>query len=798
MRFSERWLAEWVEHDWDQASLVHRLTMAGLEVEGTEYLGQGLDMVLVGVIETCEQHPNADRLSLCTVDAGEGHARSIVCGADNMGPGDKVPVAVPGALLPNGLKIKKSKLRGEVSEGMLCSETELGLAEESAGLMILPADAPVGAPVLEYLELDDTVVELDLTPNRGDCLSIAGVAREVAALADCPLVGPPLGPVTPVLETRRGVHLEAGPDCPRYLGRVVEEVDPSRRTPFWMQERLRRCGVRPVSLLVDITNYVMLELGQPLHAFDNDRLTGDVRVRHARSGEPVTLLDGSAAELEAGALVIADDAGVQAVAGVMGAEATAVGEATANVFLEAAHFRPGAVAGRARKLGLHTDASHRFERGVDPHLPVIAMERATSLLVELAGGKAGPVVEGVNEADLPQRPVIPFRPARADARLGTNLGAEAMGDAFRRLSFEAEEEGEEWEVVPPSFRFDLTLEADLIEEVARLHGYDQLPTARMVGPMEPHAGYETDVQDRPLRQALVDRGYREVITYSFVDPEIVARLDPEADPLALANPLSREQSVMRPDLFAGLLETAAANQARQNHRLRLFELGRVFPQREGALQQRDAIGGLLAGPVDPPHWEGRKRSADFFDAKGDVEALLRRAGVSSRRTELVADTHPALHPGQAARILVDGEETGWLGTLHPSLAEAVEVSMGTVLYQLDLEVLRGHSGGVPRYQPVSRLPVTHRDLAVVVPEAVTAAALEGLLAEGLEEGPLSLVDWQIFDVYTGKGIEEGFKSMGLSLTLQARDETPTDEQIDAAVSQLVERFGNRLGATLRA
>ncbi|MFB6261574.1 MAG: phenylalanine--tRNA ligase subunit beta, partial [Thiohalorhabdaceae bacterium] len=364
---------------------------------------------------------------MCTVDAGEGATRHIVCGATNMGPGDKVAVAVPGAELPNGMTIKKSKLRGETSEGMLCSAAELGMAEAAEGILILPGDAPVGMPLTDYLSFPDTVVELDLTPNRGDCLSIAGIAREVAALADQPLMGPPLVPVHPAGQARREVRLEAGADCPRYLGRVVEGVAAGSETPLWLSERLRRCGVRPVSLLVDITNYVMLELGQPLHAFDNDQLSGDVRVRHAGDGEPVTLLDGSAAELEAGALVVADDAGVQAVAGVMGGAGTAVTEATTNVFLEAAYFRPGAVAGRARKLGQHTDASHRFERGVDPHLAVIAMERATALLTELAGGTPGPVTEALHEADLPERPEIPFRPARADARLGTDLGADAMG-----------------------------------------------------------------------------------------------------------------------------------------------------------------------------------------------------------------------------------------------------------------------------------------------------------------------------------------------------------------------------------
>jgi phenylalanyl-tRNA synthetase beta chain len=794
MRFSQRWLEEWVDCGWDLETLVHRLTMAGLEVEGTEDLGQGLEKVRVGLIESCEQHPDADRLSLCTVDAGEETKRTIVCGATNMGPGDRVPVAVPGAVLPNGLKIKKSKLRGQVSEGMLCSATELGLAEEADGLMILAGDAPVGAGIADYLELDDTVVEVDLTPNRGDCLSIAGIAREVAALSDRPLAGPSTEAVPSVSEVQREVRLEAGADCPRYLGRVVEGVDASRPTPWWLAERLRRCGVRPVSLLVDITNYVMLELGQPLHAFDNDHLHGAVRARHAGAGEQVTLLDGRGVELEAGTLVIADDAGVQAVAGVMGGEAAAVSEATVNVFLESAHFRPGAVAGRARKLGMHTDASHRFERGVDPELPARALERATALLVELAGGRPGPTAEAVAAADLPARPAIRFRPAQADARLGTNLGAAAMADAFRRLDLTVTGEGEEWQVAPASFRFDLALEADLIEEVARLHGYDRLPRAALAGAMTPHAGAETDVRDRPLRQALVDRGFREVITYSFVDPDAVARLDPHAEPLALANPLSREQSVMRPDLFPGLLETAAANQARQSERLRLFELGRVFPREGGEIRQHEALGGLLAGPVDPPHWAGERRRVDFFDGKGHVEAVLRRAGVADAAFE--AESHPALHPGQTARVRVNGVAVGWLGTLHPSLAEAVEVAEGAVLFQLDMEAVRAQAGGVPQYSAVPRLPVTHRDLAVLVPATVSAArvgeAVAGPLAGGME-----LIDWRIFDVYTGKGVPEGHKSLGLALTLQPRAETPTDEQIEAAVAAIVQRLSEQVGAQLR-
>ena len=795
MRFSQQWLAEWVDHGWDLATLTHRLTMAGLEVEGTDDLAAGLKGVVVGRIEACEPHPNADRLSLCRVDAGEGEPRSIVCGATNMAAGDKVPAALPGTVLPNGTAIRKSKLRGVTSEGMLCSAPELELGEEADGLMILPADAPVGTPLAAYLGRDDTVVELDLTPNRGDCLSIAGVAREVAALADRSLAGPDCAPVAAASEERRAVRLEAGADCPRYLGRVVAGMDAGRATPVWLAERLRRCGIRPVSLLVDVTNYVMLELGQPLHAFDNQRLAGDIRVRHAGDGESATLLDGRTLALEEGTLVVADDGGVQAVAGVMGAAGSAVDEGATDVFLEAAHFRPGALAGRARKLGLHTDASHRFERGVDPDLPRTALERATALLSELAGGRPGPVVEAVNEADLPPRPAIPFRPTRADERLGTDLGSEAMGDAFRRLNLTVTEDGAGWTVYPPSYRFDLALEADLVEEVARLHGYDRLPARAMQGGMRPIAPAETAASDRTLRRVLVDRGFLEVITYSFVDPAIVAHLDPDADPLALANPLSRDQSVMRPDLLSGLLTTAAHNRAHQSERLRIFELGRVFPRAGEGVVQHDVLGGLVMGPVDPPHWNGRHRPVDFFDAKGDVVAVLARMGVAGDATFEAAEID-GLHPGQAARISVGGHAAGWVGALHPSVAEALEVADGTLVFQLDLAVLRAQVDAVPQYRPVPRLPVTRRDLAVVVPEAVTAGALREA-ALGEVPGDLVLMDGRIFDVYTGDRVEAGHKSVGLALTLQPQADTPTDETIDAAVSAVVERLAERLGARLR-
>jgi phenylalanyl-tRNA synthetase beta chain len=518
-----------------------------------------------------------------------------------------------------------------------------------------------------------------------------------------------------------------------------------------------------------------------------------VRVRHAREGEPVTLLDGSQVGLEGGALVVADDAGVQAVAGVMGAAGSAVDEGTTDVFLEAAHFRPGAVAGRARKLGQHTDASHRFERGVDPEMPRRAMERATGLLLELAGGRAGPVTTAEHPGYLPSAEAIPFHPAACDARLGTALGADAMADIFRRLGLRVSEAGgERWQVVAPSFRFDLGLEADLVEEVARVHGYDRLPTASAAGEIPVRSVPEMALGDRLVKRLLTERGYQEVVTFSFVDPQRVARLAPDARPLALANPLSGEQSVMRVDLLPGLLETVARNQARQEQRLRLFEVGRVFPDDGEGVAERDALGGALAGPVDPPHWDGRRREQDFFDAKGDLEALLERAGLA---VSFEPCEHPALHPGQAARMVHNGETVGWLGTLHPRHGEALEVSEGVVLFQLDLTALRGGGASLPRYEAVPRLPASHRDLAVVVDEGVAAGDLVAALPA--EAGGLRLMDWHIFDLYTGQGVEPGTKSVGLALTLQAYEATPTDEQIEQAVRAVVNRLHEQVGARLR-
>ncbi len=796
MRISKRWLEEWVETGWDVSTLVDRLTMAGLEVAGVESLGEGQGELVIGLITDCKPHPDADRLTLCTVDTGEEHYRTIVCGATNMGPGDRVPVALPGANLPNGTNVKKSKIRGVLSEGMLCSPTELGLGEESSGLLILPAAAPVGVWLSDYLQLDDTILELDLTPNRGDCLSIRGIAREVAALGGRSI--PPLDShsVPPKERTRRAIHLEAGADCPRYLGRVVAEVDCGLATPLWMAERLRRHDVRPINLVVDITNYVMLELGQPLHAFDQDRLAGDIYIRHTHAGEPLTLLDGRVLHLDQGALIITDDTGAQALAGIMGGAPTSVGPNTRNLFLECAFFRPEAVAGRARDLGLHTEASHRFERGVDPDLPKWAIERATQLIIQYGGGIPGPVEVAEDPGTLPQRPQIHFDPNRVTSLLGADLSPETIWTYLDLLGLNVSDPSAAvWTVTVPSHRFDLNLEADLVEEVARLHGYDHLPAKPLTGSLKVRNVPEMELSERAFRRTLVERGYYEVITYSFGDPEKINRLHPEVDLPYLANPLSQEQAVMRPDLWSGLLGIAQFNRAHQRERLRLFELGPIFHLTGTTTTQRTALGGLLTGPIDPPHWDGRQREVDFFDAKGDVEALLTRVGIM--RECFTPDHHSALHPGQTARIWVNGAAVGWLGTLHPALTEEFDLDSDPILFQLDLEGLKGQLGSLPVYRAIPRFPASHRDLAVIVPEEVTSAEISEALQSPLE-GELSLSSWNIFDVYTGQGVTPGYKSIALALTLQPQERSPTDQQIEQAMADIVARLSRTVGARLRS
>ncbi len=804
MRLSEAWLREWVDPDLDREALCELLTVAGLEVEAVEPVAPPFEGVLVARVLEVAPHPDADRLRLCRVETGGGDPLPVVCGAPNVRPGLLAPLARVGARLPGGARIRRARLRGVVSEGMLCSAEELGLTGigEEGGLLELPPEAPVGEDLRAWLGLEDVSIELSLTPNRGDCLSVRGVAREVAALTGAALGGPRLAPVATACGETRPVAVEDPKACPRYLGRVVRGLDPRARTPLWLQERLRRSGLRPIHPVVDVTNYVMLELGQPMHAFDLACLHGGVTVRRARGGERLRLLDGREVTLAGGELLIADGSGPVALAGIMGCEGSAVAEGTREVLLEAAFFSPTALAGRARALGLHTDSSHRFERGVDPELPPLAMERATALLLEIAGGEAGPVVERLSREHLPARRSILFRPARAEALLGTALDREALAAGLGRLGLAVDRsDAEAWRVIPPSHRFDLALEEDLVEEAARLHGYQRLPSELPRIPLALPTRPEERVDPERVRALLVERGYHEAVTYSFVDPGLLARLDPGRRPLRLANPIAADLAVMRTTLWAGLLQALVRNRKRQQERVRLFELGRRYlpaPPGEGSsgdghpVEEEAVVAGLAWGPALPEQWGAGGRPADLFDLKGDVEALLALSGRPGA-WRFVPRKHPALHPGRSAALLApEGGTAGWLGELHPRLVEELELGAAPQLFELRLSDLEPVA--LPRFRPLSRFPAVRRDLAVVVPEEVPAAELLEAVREAAGEVLQEVV---LFDLYRGRGVESGKKSVAMGLTLQDFSRTLTDREVDAVVGRVVALLQQRFQAGLR-
>ena len=791
MKFSEQWLREWVNPAVSTSVLAEQLTMAGLEVEAVEPVAAEFTGVAVGEVLSVEPHPDADKLRVCQVSIGGGEPLGIVCGAANVRSGLRVPTAVVGAELPGGLKIKAAKLRGVPSAGMLCSAKELGLAESSEGLLELPADAPVGEDLRKYLELDDVSIELGLTPNRGDCLSLWGVAREVGVLNRAELNVPAIEPVPGAVDDTRSVTLEAPEDCPHYVGRVIRGVDPAAATPLWMQERLRRSGLRSLGPLVDVTNYVLLELGQPMHAFDLTRLTDGIVVRHARAGEGLTLLDGQAIELEAGSLVIADGAGPQALAGIMGGEASAVGDATRDIFLESAYFRPEAIAGRARGYGLHTDSSHRFERGVRPGLQGVAMERATALILAICGGRAGPLVRANADDQMPRPTRIHLRAARIERVLGEAIPDAEVTDILERLGLEVAPAADGWQATPPPFRFDLALEVDLIEELARVHGYGRLESCRPVGRLAIGARPEARVGLSRLRQVLVDRGYQEAITYSFVEPGLQALLDPGAEALPLANPLSADLAVMRTTLWAGLLPALVHNLNRQQERVRLFETGLRFRSQANELKQEMMMAGVVSGRRYPEQWGLPSEAVDFFDVKGDVEALLALTGRGANYI-FSKEKHPALHPGQSAAIHRDGEPVGWIGALHPAIERELGLPQKAILFELELAALE--QGHIPAFQALSKYPAIRRDISIVVDEEVSAQQVHDCIAA---EAPEALRQVQLFDMYVGKGIDSGRKSLSLGLTLQDLSRTLTDNDVDNVIETIINALRTSLGAALR-
>jgi phenylalanyl-tRNA synthetase beta chain len=787
MKFSENWLRELVDIPADRAELTHRLTMCGLEVESTEVLGGSLDGVVVGEIIEAVQHPNADRLRVCSVNVGSGTPLQIVCGAPNARVGLKAPLATVGAVLPGGLEIKAAKLRGVDSFGMLCSGKELGTDADASGLLELPADAPTGASFAAWSGLPDAAIELGLTPNRSDCLGMRGLALEVAAEFGTTAKLSPIAPVAPAHAEQLAIDLAPGAGCPRYCGRVINDLDGAARTPAWMVERLRRAGLRPISALVDVTNYVMLELGQPLHAFDADCIRGSIQVRRATAAEPCTLLDGREVVLDPEFLVIADDAGAVALAGVMGGYGSRITDSTRRVFLESAHFAPAAVTGRARRLGMHTDASHRFERGVDPELPRLALERATSLLLEIAGGSAGPVVEAVIAAELPQRAAVRLRHARLTRVLGIEIPSVAVETILWTLGMQITPDVDGWTVVPPSWRFDIEIEEDLIEEVARIHGYDQIPTVAPRGEIVVAPVSESRLPLVRLRERLVARGYFEAITFAFLGESELQRWGMADETLALANPLSNDLATMRTSLLPGLVAALVRNQYRQQSRIRLFELGRSYSAGAEGPIETELLSLVVSGDACPEQWGERARPVDFHDLKGDVEALTGGAG------RWVAGGPECLHPGRRAQLLIGEQVAGFIGALHPELARQLDLTGEVLVAELNLDALR--SRAMPQPKELSRFPSVRRDLALVLPEHVDYASLDRCVVAAAGE---LLRELRLFDVYRGPGIETGCKSFAIGLILQDDSRTLSDADVDRLVAAVVERTAAELGAQVRS
>lgn len=791
MKFSESWLRSAVNPSISTEELVAQVTMAGLEVDAVESAAPEMSGVVVGEILSVEQHPDADKLRVCQV-AGGGETAQVVCGAPNARAGIKVPFATVGAKLPGDFKIKKAKLRGVESFGMLCAQTELQLGDDDDGLWELPADASVGSDLIEYLELNDNIIEVDLTPNRGDCLSIRGLAREVGVLNKTAVLEQACAPVTASINDSISITLEAPEACARYVGRVVRNLDLRQPTPQWMQEKLRRSGVRSLGPAVDVTNYVLLELGQPMHAFDLSKIDGGIVVRMGRD-EKVKLLDDSDVVIDTQTLVIADQSKALAMAGIMGGDESAVGDDTTDILFESAWFNPLAIAGKARNYGKHTDSSHRFERGVDSELQVAAIERATALMLEICGGETGPVVIQESAEHLPAPATIKLRDAHLAQQLGVVIGSAEIDDILARLGLtfvSRDDEGSTW--VAPSWRFDIAIEQDLVEEVARIYGYNNLPTSTPTMALELQAKPERQQDLSIFRQQLVASGYQEAVTYSFVDPELQKLVDPETDGIALQNPISADMSVMRTSLWSGLLSTAIYNLNRQQNRVRIFEAGQCFvPGENGELTQNMALAGLICGSRTPAGWTASKDKVDFFDIKGDLESVLALTGLAEQFSFSAAE-HPALHPGQSAMLSRNGEQVGWIGQLHPKLQAQLDVSTPVYLFQVD--VAKFSESRLPKFSEVSKFPAVRRDLAFLVDSQIASA---DLMSEARNAAGEHLVDLMLFDVYQSKDIDNKGKSLALGLTFQHASRTLTDEEINTAIDRVVKKLDNKFKAELR-
>lgn len=794
MKFNESWLREWVNPAVSTEQLCDQITMLGLEVDGVEPVAGAFSGVVVGEVVECAQHPDADKLRVTKVNVGGDRLLDIVCGAPNCRQGLKVACATEGAVLPGDFKIKKTKLRGQPSEGMLCSFSELGIKEDHSGIIELPADAPIGTDFRDYLNLNDVAIEISLTPNRADCLSIAGIAREVGVINQAEVKALVITPVAATIADKVAVELQEAEACPRYLARVVKNVNVKAASPLWLQEKLRRCGIRSIDPIVDITNLSLLELGQPMHAFDAAKVDGAIQVRMAKDGEELVLLDGSTAKLQSNTLVIADNKGALAMAGIFGGEASGVSENTTDVILEAAFFAPLAITGRARQYGLHTDASHRFERGVDSELARNAMERATALLLEICGGEAGEIVEAVNEAYLPKRNSVSLRRSKLDAVIGHHIEDATVTDILTRLGLNVTFANDTWTAVAPSWRFDIEIEEDLIEEVARIYGYNSIPNNSPLAHLTMKGTPEKLLEAIRVRTALVDSDYQEVITYSFVDPKIQTLLHPNQDALILPNPISSEMSAMRLSLLTGLLETIVYNQNRQQNRVRIFEAGLRFTpdaNAESGVRQEQVFAAAIVGEKRVASWEGKSEAVDFFDLKGDLERILSLTAVRND-LQFVAKQFPALHPGQSAAIVLDGKEVGFIGTVHPSIVQKLGIKGKPVVFEILAEAVANRP--VPAAKEISKFPSNNRDIAVVVDENVAAGEV---LEACRHAGGAKLVAVNLFDVYQGANLAEGKKSLAISLTVQDTEKTLEEEEISAVIQAVLAELAQRFGAYLR-
>jgi phenylalanyl-tRNA synthetase beta chain len=788
MKLSENWLREWADPPIDTGALVSQLTMAGLEVEAVESAGADIDKLIVGEVISVKQHPDADKLRLCEVS--DGSARSqVICGASNVREGLKVAFAPVGSTLP-GLKIKKAKLRGIESYGMLCSATELNLAESSDGILELPQDAPVGTDLVEYLALDDNIIEIDLTPNRGDCLSLAGVAREVSALNGIEVQKVIDTEVAQTIDDEFSVELLQADACPRYAGRIIRGIDASAQTPMWMQEKLRRSGLRPISPVVDVTNYVMMEIGQPMHGFDFDKLEGGIRVRLATKGEKLTLLDQSEIECRADSLVIADHHKALALAGIMGGLDSSVQSDTTNVFLEAAYFPSISMAGKARSYGMHTDSSHRFERGVDPQLQVRAMHRATELLLEIVGGKAGPVIDVANAEFMPVSNQVNLRFSRINRLLGIQVSEDDVVRMLKSLNMRLEPQEGGWMVTPPTYRFDINIEADLIEEVGRMVGYNNIPGTRELAHVSMESFSESSKTVNQVRDVLVSQGFYEAVTYSFVSPEIQSVLDPGQQTLALSNPISTDMSVMRTRLLPGLVQALQHNLNRQQARVRFFETGLCFIPDGKELLQQSHIAAVVTGSRDAEGWHSQSAQVDFFDIKGNLESILQLS--SADNYQFVKTSNPVLHPGQGADVIYQDKLVGFVGALHPGVVSKLQLSQPVFVFELELaSMLRSK---LPSFVELSKYPSIRRDIAVMVDSNVNVQDLVDCI-HFIKSDILQEVI--VFDVYTGKKVTNNRKSVALGLILQDFSRTLVDGDVENLVDKVLDQLKKQCNATLR-